>query len=140
MMTNDDIKAAIQERLAERKLSANEVLDKLSDQARGDMGDFLDITPMGFVVDLDKAVQAGKTHLIKRIRQHTVTTVMKDGTENESHTIEFELYDAQAALGLLGKHHKLFTDQNEINLNLRVQGLPELLDRIYGKPGNDSSG
>lgn len=48
-------------------------------------------------IDLHKAAKAGKLHLVKKI---------KDGRDG----LSIELYDAQAALQLLGKHHKLFGD------------------------------
>lgn len=50
-------------------------------------------------VDLAKAERLGKLHLVKAYNA-------KDN--------RVELYDAQAALGLLGKHHGLFVDKHEV--------------------------
>lgn len=100
MLTNADISEAIQQRLDEIVMSANEVLGRLSFQARGDMADFMDVT--GKRLDLVKADMAGKLGLVKKF-SHTIT----DKSEN----ISIELYDAQAALGLLGRYHKLFVDR-----------------------------
>ena len=91
----------ISERLAERAMSADEVLQRLAEQARGDAADFLDIDENVAIIDIGKMAAAGKTHLIKKYR------VSKDG-------ISVELYDAQAALVHLGKHHGLFVDRKEI--------------------------
>jgi phage terminase small subunit len=52
-------------------------------------------------LNLVEAAKAGKLHLIKS---------MKDTRWG----ISVELYDAQAALALLGKHHGLFVDRQEI--------------------------
>jgi phage terminase small subunit len=117
-----EIAAEIQRRIAEKAMGADEVLLRLADHARGDMGDFLDITPMGFVIDVNKAQQAGKTHLIKKVKLRTQTSVSKEGIETETHDMEIELYNAQDALVQLGRFHKLFTDKTEIksDINLTV--------------------
>jgi phage terminase small subunit len=115
LILKDSIKAIIQHRIDEKAMGANEVLQRLAQHARGDMGDFMDISLMSFCLDLNKAKELGLTHLIKKVRQKTVTTVAKDGTEEETNTIEIELYDAQAALVQLGRHHELFTDNTKLN-------------------------
>jgi phage terminase small subunit len=110
VIVSDEIKA----HLDEKAMSADEVLTRLADMARSDMGDFLDISPMSFQVDLNKAKELRLTKLIKKVKLHTTTTLSKDGVETETHTIETELYDAQAALVQLGRYHKLFTDKTDI--------------------------
>lgn len=95
-------------------MSADEVLLRLAQHARGDMGDFLDIGSMGFVIDLDSAKKKGLTHLIKKVKLRTQTSTSKEGIETETHYMEIELYDAQAALVQLGRYHKLFTDKQEV--------------------------
>lgn len=151
LLSYDNIQAAIKARLADLAMSADEVLARLSDHARGDMGDFLRVdeeeitlswsllklpvdedgtpneagailslamqervTPTDRVLktatvtrsvarlDLLAAGQAGKLGLIKKY------AVDKEGKET------IELYDAQAALQLLGRHHKLFVDRAEL--------------------------
>jgi phage terminase small subunit len=95
------IAAEIQQRIEERAMAADEVLQRLADQARGDAADFLDIDENVAIIDIGKMAAAGKTHLIKKYR------VSKDG-------ISVELYDAQAALVHIGRHHGLFVDRKEI--------------------------
>src|SRR3990167_7774351 len=80
----------IKARLAEKTLTADEVLSRLAEHARGDMGGFLDIDSMAFQIDLTKAKELGITRLIKKVRQHTTTVISKDGTESETTSIELE--------------------------------------------------
>ena len=113
-LTKPDIAAEIERRLDEKTMKADEVLTRLSDMARGDMGDFLDIESMSFDLSLRKAKELGLTHLIKKVKQRTVTTLKKDGDDEETHYVEIELHDAQSALEKLGKAHKLFVDRKEV--------------------------
>lgn len=125
ILTKPDIQKEISAQIAERSMGPDEVLLRLAEHARGDMGDFLDITSMGFVVDLSKAQEKGLTHLIKKVKMRTQTSVNKEGIETETHDIELELYDAQAALVQLGRHHVLFTDKQEVtrkSYNVTIDG------------------
>lgn len=123
-LAKPDIAAAIQQRISEKAMSADEVLTRLAEHARGSMGDFLDISAVGFEIDLYSAKEKGLLHLIKKVRMRTVTTLSKDGTETETHDIEIELLDQQNALIQLGRHHKLFTD----NTDLTSGGQPFFVD------------
>lgn len=129
------IQAAIQARLAELKMSADEVLTRLTDHARGDASDFVTVyaSPLQDALtgkpildrdgqeiiryfpslDLEKARQRGKLHLIKSVR-------------STAHGPAVELYDAQAALALLGKHHGLFVEKIDISR----QEIEAFLDRL----------
>lgn len=94
-----EIQDAIQARLDELKMSADEVLLRLADQARSTMADFID--PERGEIDLKRAEQRGKLHQIRKF-----THSVGEKTENTS----IELYDAQAALVQIGRAHGLFTD------------------------------
>lgn len=107
------IQEVIERRIKEKAMSADEVLLRLGDMARGDFGDFVDIESMSFSLSLQKAKELGLTHLIKKVKQRTTITMKKDGDDEEVHWFEIELHDSQAALVHLGKHHKLFTDKVE---------------------------
>jgi phage terminase small subunit len=90
------IAVKIRERLQESAMSADEVMQRLAEQARGDVGDFIAIDEKGdFVIDWTAA--RGKTHLIRSLK-HT------------SHGIAVELYDAQSALDKLARTHSLYAD------------------------------
>lgn len=117
-LTKPDIQEAIQERLTELKMGADEVLTRLTDHARGSIAAFIDISEpdakveaaknmdeahavySGWRLNLAAAKEADKLHLIKKL---------KSGQWGP----EIELHDSQAALQLLGKHHKLFADRVE---------------------------
>lgn len=97
----------ITERLKERTMSANEVLYRLTEQARGTMEDF--VTPALDSISLIKAESRGRLHLVKKFT-HTVG-------EKSEHTA-IELYDAQAALVQLGRAHGLFKDKTETDVHV----------------------
>ncbi len=85
------VRAALRERVDAAAMTADEVLGRLAEQARGSIEGCLTF-PDGATVptlDLEKARRAGKLHLIKTVRHG------KFG-------VTVELYDAQAALALLG--------------------------------------
>ena len=117
LIATDNVKAAIQERLAEVHMSADEALKLQADIARADVGDIMEPTTFGYNFDMKKAKQTGFTKLIKKVKQKTVTIMGKgEGSEDtEIHTIEIELYDAQAAIRDALKVHGKFTDKVEVN-------------------------
>jgi phage terminase small subunit len=102
-----EIAAAITERIQARAMSADEVLDRLAQIARGDMDDFI----TGEAIDLNKARLARKMHLVKKFSR-------TDG--EQATTISLELYNAQQALVDLGRHLKLFTDKLEMGGDITV--------------------
>lgn len=114
LLLKDDISTAIQQKIAEKAMKADEVLEKLTDIARGDMGDFMDISSMAYQLDLHKAKELGLTKLIRKVKQRTITHVEKDGTEEETNHIEVELLDPLRALEMLAKYHGLLVDKHEI--------------------------
>jgi phage terminase small subunit len=103
------IKAQIEALFAEHSMSAKEVIARLTDHARGDLGDFLDEETGA--VNWSKA--KGKTALIKRIKRKTETTRDKDGVETITLDEELELHSPQFALQLLGKHQGILADKQE---------------------------
>jgi phage terminase small subunit len=111
---NTEIADAIGRRLSESAMSADEVLMRLAEHARGDVGDYLTTAPNGtdIVVDLPKAIDANKTRLIKKLTQKRTTRTRDDVVEEDVVT-SIEMYDAQAALGMIGKKHGLFVDRSE---------------------------
>lgn len=125
LILKDSVKTAIQERISEKAMGADEVLIRLAAMARGDMGDFLDIGSMGFTVDLEKAQEKGLTQLIKKVDLRTETSMNKDGVETETHNMKIELYDAQAALVHLGRRHGLFVDRTDITTGGKELSIPD---------------
>lgn len=110
-----EIAEIISQRLSETAMTADEVLMRLADHARGSMDDFLDITPSGPAFNFQVAADKKKLGLIRKLKTKTRCYVIKDDDAPVTETdVEFELYDAQAALALIGKHHKLFVDRTEV--------------------------
>lgn len=116
LLTNDDIQAAIKQRIDEIAMTSHEVLVRLSDHARGSMADFID-QETG-LPDILTAAKNDKLHLLKKVKYVTRTQVERGRGDDEPEitridTIEFELYDKQDALVHLGRYHKLFIERQE---------------------------
>ncbi len=101
LLRKPTVRAAIASELDDAAMSAKECLARLSDVARGDLTDFLDLSGDGPpVVDIRKARKRGRSHLLKRL------AVGKDG-------VRLELHDPLAALALLARFHRLTVDARE---------------------------
>jgi len=92
-----EIEAEINARLEEEAMSANEVLQRLGQQARFDPTQYMNT----FGIDLDKLQADGLGYLLKGTRPTPAGTV-------------YLFHDGQNALIHLGKHHKLFTEKHEV--------------------------
>jgi hypothetical protein len=93
------VQALLREQLAERLMSADEVLARLAEQARAEYSAYLQ---PGGTVDLERMLADGKGHLIKGTKWD----------RNENLTVEF--YDAHTALVDIGKHLGLFTARVDV--------------------------
>ena len=98
LLVNVSIAAEIEHEVSERSMSADEVLVRLAEQARGEYAEFID--EWG-VVNIKRMKEAGKGHLIKKV---TLT--------RHSRTVEFQ--DPQAALFLLAKANGITKEQVDI--------------------------
>jgi hypothetical protein len=105
------VKAAIAERLTERKLSADETIARISEKSLADMSYFLRLSKddtgkkRQVSFDLHKARKNGKLHLIRKLQ-------IKDGK-----VTGIELIDPKPYLDLLAKHHKLINPEEEHGAN-----------------------
>lgn len=95
----DEIKEAIEA----KKMTADEVLTRIAEHARGDIGDYAHISGSNDLAKHDLS------RVVKKFKKKVWYD--KDGEAHEE--IELELYDSQSALQLLGKHLGLFTDRIE---------------------------
>lgn len=114
------IYAAIQSKLEDAAMQADEVLARLSDIASADYDEFLreeefvdGVNAHGepalkkrIVFDYAKAKSRKKTHLIKKLK------IDKDGS------VEFELHSAPDALEKLAKVHGLFKEKLDVNVSI----------------------
>lgn len=135
------IKTAIEDRLAEYGMSANEAIARLAHQARGDIDDLL--TEDGSI-DLAKARAAGKTGLIKKmeIKRKVLKLEVDDlpaplalmlqdfdgkGQIIDEH-VKLELYDAQAAILAIIKENHLQKGESTENVGLTWEALMKKTD------------
>jgi phage terminase small subunit len=134
-----EIQAEIERRLAELKMGADESLVRVTEQARASLDDFIDVTlpnadldeakdmdeahaiAGGWRLNLAKAKQRGKLHLIKKI---------KSGQWGP----ELELHDPQTALTLLLKHHGLLVEKVEHSGSVDLKGYTHVSPDDWDKP------
>jgi phage terminase small subunit len=111
LLKNAEVQAALAERIEGLKAGADEVLLRLAAHSRGSMDDFIGSMDR---IDIEKARALGVMPLVKKLKQRTMTISKSQGEDIETHEIELELYDAQAATVQLGKYHRLFVDRQEV--------------------------
>lgn len=98
-----EVRAAIEERMRELGMGPEEILQRLAEQARGNMADFIRVTEGGgFAIDLTEAEESGKLRLVKKVAYDVKGRPA------------LELYDAQSALLALAKRYHLFPDRQEL--------------------------
>lgn len=140
LLTIVNISKYIELRLKELTLSANEVLVKLTEIANCDFDEFNDEDGN---FDIDIARSTNKTHLIKKYKKKKRTLETKideDNIENNIlyEEIEIEMHSSHEALRDIGRHHKLFTDKQEIKTDQNITHTldPEIAKAL--KAGYDS--
>lgn len=142
LLKNPKIREAIDEYFHAYEMSAREVIARLSDQARGSLGDFLDIgEDYEPTLNLGKARREGKLHLLKKFKQKKVTYINKDDEETVTEWIEVELHDPQAALVHVGRYHGLFGAKGTEDDPINVQQITTIReDRDAGtRPDDDEA-
>jgi len=108
LVGKSSVRAAIAAKLDEAGMASSEILARLSEIARADIGRFLRIEPDGQVsLDLAKLKKAGRTRIIKKIKSTRRTTKTRDA-ESVEERVDVELYDAQTALDTLAKVRGLY--------------------------------
>ena len=147
-LVKHSIAAEIRQRLDERVMSANEVLTRTADIARGDLTEWIDADGR---LDVTALKASGKGHLLKKYRVTRRTHSTKGGDETETVTTEVELYPADAAHDRLMRYHGLYNDkvrltdwQDEVIDLLRRRELepadvraayPDLADEFFTRAG-----
>jgi hypothetical protein len=125
LLTFPDVKVAVDARMKALVMSADEVLGRLSEQARADISPYLTSREgalYSLYLDLDRLKADGLGHLIKEIWE------TPEG-------IRVKIHDAQAALVQLGRYHKLFVDQ----VDLKSGGKPITVSNVQAiePPGGE---
>lgn len=115
LLHNKEIEELVNERLKEMGASADEVLVRLTNQARSNLGDYLTLDAAGkATLNWDAIKNAGD--VVKKISYTRHGTPM------------LELYDKQRALELLGRFLKL--DSSTSSSQERVEDLSAIADLI----------
>lgn len=127
LLKNVDVSAEITRRLKESQMSADEVLQRISEQAKGEYAKYIQADGW---VDIAGMVRDGKAHLIKSVQK--VVKTYKDG-QDEYTTITF--HDGQKALALMGKYHALFTEKVDVttkgeSLNIEAMKPSEIAKQV----------
>lgn len=118
-LTKPHIRAAVEKRLGDIKMGANEVLARLGSQASNEASEYLRVSEDGKPgVDVKKMIEDGKQYLIKGI------TFGRGGEP----VIEF--YDAQSALVHLGRHFGLFIDKSASGDEVYKQHMEQFVNAI----------
>lgn len=108
LLKNVEVRKRVKMRLEKAIMDADEVLQRLSKQARAS---FLDVLNVDGDFDIADVRERDVADLVKKLK------VTKKASGETSY--EFEIHDAQAALVHLAKYHKLF-DRNETNVNVQM--------------------
>lgn len=104
-LTKLNIQAAIAKRTKSRTMDTDEALSILAEMARADLGDFLHIDHNYTIVDLQKAKDEGKTHLIKSFQGASKIAGSK-----------VELYDKKGAVETILKALGAFNHKQQIDM------------------------
>lgn len=92
-------KELIAKQLAEHHMTREENLKRLADQARGNIARFAHIKNADDLIEMN-----GEAAIVKKFKRRLYSP--KNGDPYED--VEIEMYDAQGALNLIGKHLGLF--------------------------------
>lgn len=118
LLKNAEVSAYIRERteavLRRVKMEADEVLERLAEHARGDIGVFIRVNEDTGEPIIDMRGRGKPVHLIKRIKTKKTTSSGED-YDTTTTEVEFEMYDAQTALTTLARHHRLLTDKVQVD-------------------------
>jgi phage terminase small subunit len=113
-----NIQAYIAQRLRRLKMSSDEVLQRLSEQARSDIGELLNDDGS---FDIAEARRKKLSHLVKKVRTKTVRRKAPGSDDEiEEVTHELELYNAQTALELVGKANGIFADRSAGDTTINI--------------------
>jgi phage terminase small subunit len=143
LLRNPKIAEEIEKQISARCMTKSEVLVRLAEHARGDISDFTEISADGLPsYNFRAAADSGKMRLIKKLKTKRKSYLEGKGDDQHLVTevdVEIELYDAQAADALIGKHHKLFTDKIEHDLSDRAADSAAGLIAFMQQGANDGN-
>lgn len=137
LFTNVNFSAHVIARLEEAHMGADEALKLMADIARGDIAKVMDVSSVGFNLDMSKAQELGLTGIIKKVKQKTTTYIAKKESEEDREVteLEVELYDKQAAIRDVLKIHGKFTEHVDVTSGGEniTKGIDDIRAEILGK-------
>jgi len=112
LLKNAEIKEVISQRLSDTAMSADEVIRRLGEHARGSIAPFITLREgdENITLNLTTPQAQANLHLIKKITQRRIIRTKGDDEEIDDTTLSIEMYPADGALNTLAKHHGLLTD------------------------------
>lgn len=120
-LTKPHIRAEVDRLHRQYHMSDDEALRILADHARGDIARLMDISSVGFNLDMSKAAELGLTKLIRKVKQKTTTYLAKSESQEDREVteLEIELHDPQTAINTILKvGGKLQNSDITINVKL----------------------
>ena len=120
LLTNVHIQAAVNKRMAELSMSAEEAIKRLGDMGRGSFEHFMDYDEQTQTlrIDLSKPGAREHMHLLRKIKQND--TIVKERSTKDrqviDRTFEVELHDAKDALDKILKVHGRYIENLNVNL------------------------
>jgi hypothetical protein len=133
-LKNVEIQAAIKRRLTEKAMGTDEVLTRLADQARSDIGIFFRIAerwtenPASSQEVIDSSIEVddkGHPITLYKVRAVVLDTdklvdphysyLVKKFADTPRNGLTIELHDAQSALELIGRNLGMFRDKIELS-------------------------
>lgn len=110
-LTKPNIRDEINRLMQAHVMPPDEVLSRLTEHARGDLGD---VVGDDGSFNWAEARKLGKTSLVKKVKRKTRRETNRDGTiDIETIEEEIEFHSPQVALQLIGKHYGQFSDKVE---------------------------
>jgi phage terminase small subunit len=106
LLRKPKIQTSIQQALDTVTMGAHEVLETLSKQARGTLADVLDDNGR---FNLQLAKERGTIGLLRKMKVRR-RIERRENVETEYIDHDLEIHNAQTALEMLGRHHRLFGD------------------------------
>jgi phage terminase small subunit len=131
LLTNVDIRAAVDEGLSARAMGRTEVLTRLAEMARADMRDFVETEDTEEGDGTPRLVVRKSTplHLIKEMEVTRTTRRSSDGEYLLYDTkIKIKLHDAKAALDTLARVYRLVSDGDSATLSVTAEQLTQMSD------------
>lgn len=112
LLSDADIKKAIEERLEKLSMSKDEVLARLTRMARGSLEPFINTLNDEVIIDLTGVEAQDSLDLLKEVQ-------IDDGQ------VKIKIHDPMAALVHIGRAHAMFTDNQQLTVKRPEEDMSE---------------